>query len=365
MASICERMKVLSIVGARPQFIKLAPLHVELKAYHDHVIVHTGQHYDYEMSQIFFEDLHLPEPDYNLAVGPGSHAEQTAHMLIGCERVLRDENPDVVVVYGDTNSTLAGALAAAKLNLPVAHVEAGLRSYNRAMPEEINRVLTDHLSTMLFCPSPSSVMNLKKEGIQDGVFLVGDIMMECLSRLTQSLSESLLEEIAVRRPYILCTVHRQENADSRENMEQIVKALVGSGREVVFPVHPRSMKNLKRWGLIDDLRSAGNVMILPPQGFIRFTALEKYADVIITDSGGVQKEAYFFGVPCITLRNETEWVETVEEGWNVLTGADRERILEALAHPPRGSSRTGYGKDNVSGLIRRHIESYFLSSSGL
>jgi len=351
-------MKILSVVGARPQFIKLAPLHLELEAHHDHIIVHTGQHYDYEMSQIFFEDLHLPEPDYNLAVGPGSHAEQTARMLVGCERVLKDENPDIVVVYGDTNSTLAGALAAAKLNLPVAHVEAGLRSYNRGMPEEINRVLTDHLSTLLFCPSPSSVLNLKNEGIERGVYLVGDIMMECLSQITPKLSESLLEGIGVSRPYFLCTVHRQENADSREHMEHIVEALIGSGEKVVFPVHPRSFKNLEGWGMIERLKRAGNVMILPPQGFIRFTALERYAEVIITDSGGVQKEAYFFGVPCITLRNETEWVETVEEGWNVLTGADRERILRALAHPPKGGSRTGYGKENVSNLIRRHIESF-------
>jgi len=354
-------MRILSVVGARPQFVKLAPLHKELIGRHEHLIVHTGQHYDYEMSQVFFEDLRIPDPDHNLGVGLGFHGQQTARMLMACEKVMMEEAPDAVVVYGDTNSTLAGALAAAKLRLPLAHVESGLRSYNRAMPEEVNRVLTDHLSSLLLCPSPSAVHNLTKEGLERGVHMVGDIMMECLSDISGKLDSSLLEERGIARPYLLCTVHRQENADSRSAMEEISGALLDCGRRVVLPLHPRTSKNLEKWGLLDALRQAENVLLMPPQGFLAFTSMEKHAEIILTDSGGVQKEAYYFSVPCVTLREETEWVETVEEGWNTLVGANRRRILDALSFPPIGHSRgEAYGGVGVSGRIRNYLESMTL-----
>lgn len=324
-------MKVLSIVGARPQFVKVAPVHQAISRRNEHSILHTGQHYDYQMSQVFFEELDIPAPDHYLGVGSGSHGEQTGKMLEAIESVLVKEQPDVAIVYGDTNSTLAGALAAAKLNVPIAHVEAGLRSYRRSMPEEINRVLTDHISNVLFCPSQVSELNLLKEGIDDGVYVVGDTMTEVLRNVESRLKDDILTELGVRKgEYILCTIHRQENADDRRNMEEIVKAIVGSGDTFVIPLHPRTRKNLTGWKMIDRLEGSDNVILTEPKNFMAFTALERSARKIMTDSGGVQKEAYFFGVPCITVRDETEWVETLEQGWNVLVGAHSERIVEAL-----------------------------------
>jgi UDP-N-acetylglucosamine 2-epimerase (non-hydrolysing) len=354
-----EMMKVLSIVGARPQFVKLAPLHPEISRSHDHVVVHTGQHYDYEMSQVFFEQLDIPDPDHNLGVGSGTHAEQTGRMLSACEKVMMNERPDVVVVYGDTNSTIAGALAASKLHIPVAHVEAGLRSFNRRMPEEINRVLTDHISDLLLCPSRASVDNLRAEGIVDGVDLVGDTMVQTLLMIDDRLDNKVLEENGLSPgEYVLATIHRQDNADSRENMGSIIGAMSESGRTIVIPLHPRTRKNLERWDMLSDIEGSENILLLPPQGFLSFISLEKHSSVIMTDSGGVQKEAFFFRVPCITLRDDIEWVETVEEGWNSLVGADHDLIMEALEKAGPGiDDPSSYGDYRVCARIVNVLES--------
>lgn len=289
-------MKVASVIGARPQFVKIAPLHPEISRKHEHVIIHTGQHYDYEMSQVFFEELKIPSPDYNLEVGSASHAEQTAKMLVAVEKVLLKEKPDAVIVYGDTNSTLAGALAAAKMLIPIAHVEAGLRSYRMDMPEEVNRVLTDHISSLLLCPSKVAVDNLTKEGIQRGVRLVGDTMIQCLREVEGKLDDKVLTTYGLRKQdYVLATIHRQDNTDRRDHLAAIVEALCGYEGTVVLPLHPRTAKNLRSWNLMSVLERRSNVKMLPPLNFLAFATLEKNAKIILTDSGGVQKEAYFFG----------------------------------------------------------------------
>ncbi len=354
-------MNILSIVGARPQFVKVSPVHRALCARHDHTILHTGQHYDYQMSQVFFEELDIPSPTYYLGVGSGSHGAQTGKMLVSIEEVLMKDRPDLVLVYGDTNSTLAGALAAVKLNIPLAHVEAGLRSCRRGMPEEINRVLTDHISSLLFCPSPVSVENLRKEGITKNVHEVGDTMTEVLLDIQDRIRDNVLGELGVKNGrYILCTIHRQENADSQDNMKEIVGAIMSSEERFVIPLHPRTRKNLSYWNMLKELEDAENVILTEPKNFMAFTALEKNARKIMTDSGGVQKEAYFFGVPCVTVRDETEWVETLEDGWNVLVGAHRTAILEALARErPSAERRTSYGDWKVSERIVEIVESYF------
>ena len=353
-------MRIVSIVGARPQFVKLAPMHPEISRAHDHLVVHTGQHYDYEMSQIFFEELDIPDPDYNLGVGSGTHGEQTGRMLTACEEVLIKERPDVVIVYGDTNSTLAGALAAAKLHLPVAHVEAGLRSFDMRMPEEVNRVLTDQLSTILLCPSRAGVGNLGNEGITEGVHLVGDTMIQVLLMIDHRLDRTALEGNGLSPgDYVLATVHRQSNADSRENMESILGAMIDSGETVVLPLHPRTRRNLERWDMLSSLEGEENLVLLPPQGFFSFISLEKHARLIMTDSGGVQKEAFFFRVPCITLRESTEWVETVEDGWNVLVGADRDLIEREMTRAGPGmDDPTSYGDERVCARIVDALETF-------
>ena len=346
-------MKVASVVGARPQFIKIAALHSEISRTHRHIIIHTGQHYDYEMSQVFFEELNIPKPDYDLGVGSASHAVQTGRMLVGLEQVLLDERPDLVIVFGDTNSTLAGALAAAKLCIPLAHVEAGLRSYRKDMPEELNRVLTDHVSSLLLCPSRLAAENLAQEGITLGVHVVGDTMIQCLIDIQSRLDQCVLRKYGLTSgEYVLATIHRQENADSRARMRSILDAILKYDGTVVFPLHPRTKKNLKAWNMLSDLESAKHVLILPPLNFMAFATLERYARTIMTDSGGVQKEAYYFGVPCVTIREETEWKETVAEGWNTLVGTDEARILDALASPRPGRAReTSYGDSEVAKRI--------------
>lgn len=351
-------MRILSIVGARPQFIKVAPVHKELSKAHKHMIMHTGQHYDYQMSQVFFEELDIPAPDFNLGVGSGSHGAQTGKMLEAIEGILIKDRPDAVLVYGDTNSTLAGALAAAKLNIPIGHIEAGLRSYRRGMPEEINRVMTDHVSNLLFCPTMVSADNLKKEGIVEGVYAVGDTMTEVLLNIDDRLKEDALQNLGLKKGgYVLCTVHRQENADDRANMTEIINAILSSGEIFVIPLHPRTRKNLDNWGMLKDLERAENVILIEPQNFISFTSLEKYAKKIMTDSGGVQKEAYFFGVPCVTVRDETEWVETLEGGWNVLVGAHKVDILRALENKGIvGRKGAEYGDAGVSERVVKILE---------
>ncbi|NPE28861.1 UDP-N-acetylglucosamine 2-epimerase (non-hydrolyzing) [Methanococcoides sp. SA1] len=324
-------MKIISIIGARPQFIKCAPLSRELRRSHEEILVHTGQHYDQKMSDIFFKELGIPEPDYNLGIGSATQGEQTGKMLVEIEKLLINEEPDMVLVYGDTNSTLAGALAASKLHIPVAHIEAGLRSFDRKMPEEVNRVLIDHTSNLLFCPTETAVANLKNEGITEGVYNVGDVMMDALQYNKEIAEEqsSILDDLGlVSGEFMIATVHRPSNTNSMKNLSLIVKAFCNADEMIVFPVHPRTEKYLKQYDLWNQLSQY--VKIIPPVGYLDMLKLMAHSRKILTDSGGVQKEAYMLGVPCITMRENTEWVETVEDGWNVLVGADYERILKSI-----------------------------------
>jgi UDP-N-acetylglucosamine 2-epimerase len=324
-------------VGARPQFIKAAALSRQLRKRHLEILVHTGQHYDYAMSGVFFEGLELPAPEVNLGVGSGMHGAQTGAMLAAVENVLVAERPDGVLVYGDTNSTLAGALAASKLHIPVIHVEAGLRSFNRRMPEEINRVVADHLSHLLLCPSRTAVTNLASEGITKNVHLVGDVMLDVLNwakERTAGKAAEMLNRLGLEpRHYLLATVHRSENTDDANRLSNILQALDALEEDVVFPVHPRTRKAITRAGG----RLRPHVRLIEPLGYFEMVAVSGSARLILTDSGGLQKEAYWLGVPCITLRAETEWVETVTAGWNRLAGYHREEVVEAVRSfvPPR------------------------------
>ena len=312
-------------------------MHCELR--HREVLVHTGQHYDYEMSGAFFDGLELPTPDVNLGVGSGSHGAMTGAMLKGIEDVLVAERPDYLLIYGDTNSTLAGALAASKLSIPVAHVEAGLRSFNRRMPEEVNRVVADHLSELLFCPSDVAVRNLAAEGVTRNVHIVGDVMLDVLDWARQRLagnSSPVSARLQLKdKSYLLATVHRSENTDDPERLSQILGALNSIGEPVVFPLHPRTRKMIKDGGF----QLEHSILLTDPVGYLDMVGLARAARLILTDSGGVQKEAYWLGVPCLTMRDETEWVETVEAGWNTLVGADREKILQAVRSFAPSSSR--------------------------
>jgi len=353
-------MKIVSIVGARPQFIKCAPVSRELRKEHEEILVHTGQHYDHGMSAVFFEELAIPEPDYNLGIGSGTHGRQTGAMLGAIEDVLEKEEPEIVLVYGDTNSTLAGALAAAKMHVPVAHVEAGLRSFDRRMPEEVNRVLTDHASDILFCPTATAVRNLAAEGVTEGVFLVGDVMVDAMNH-NRTIAEErsrILEDAGVRSgEYLVVTVHRPSNTDSRENMAAIIGALGEAGVPVVFPVHPRTRKFLLGYGLLAAMPE--NIRITEPLGYLDMLRLMAHAKKILTDSGGVQKEAYMLGVPCITLRENTEWVETVEAGWNVLVGAEGEGIVDVIRQfSPGFLQKRIFGEGDASLRIREILTGY-------
>lgn len=329
-------MRVLTVVGARPQFIKAAPLSRALRLRHTEILVHTGQHYDYQMSQVFFEGLDIPQPDYELEVGSASHAEQTARMLAGLEKIMLDERPEIVVVFGDTNSTLAGAMAAAKLNIPIAHVEAGLRSFNRAMPEEINRILTDRVSTLLFCPTITAVSNLRAEGVTFGLHFVGDVMFDVAKEAAAKLEASGLAQAILARfgvamkQFLFCTIHRASNTDDPANLAAIFEALIEHNEPVILPLHPRTRARLDQAGFAPRLAAAKHIILTEPLGYLDCIALQRAARLVLTDSGGIQKEACFFKVPCITLRDETEWVETVQSGWNVLTGAHTQRILTEL-----------------------------------
>ena len=350
-------MNIVSIVGARPQFIKAAALSRELRRQHREVLVHTGQHYDYEMSGVFFDGLGIPQPDVDLGVGSGSHGSQTGAMLGKIEDVLVAEQPEWVVVYGDTNSTLAGALAASKLHLPVAHVEAGLRSFNRRMPEEINRVVTDHLSNLLFCPSDTAAKHLAAEGITRNVHLVGDIMLDVLNWARERLAarpSEILENLGVEeRGYVLATVHRSENTDDPKRLAAIMRALGDLGERVVFPVHPRARKAMTAAGC----ELPAHVRLIDPVGYLDMVDLTRSARLILTDSGGLQKEAYWHGVPCVTLRDETEWVETVAAGWNTLTGSDHNRIVEtARTFAPPATRPALYGDGHTAAACTSILE---------
>jgi len=337
-------VKIVSIVGARPQFIKAAAVSRALRERHREVLVHTGQHYDYEMSGVFFDGLELPLPDANLGVGSGSHGAQTGAMLAGIEDVLLAERPDFLLIYGDTNSTVAGALAAAKLSVRVAHIEAGLRSFNRRMPEEINRVVADHLSDLLLCPSGTAVRNLADEGITRNVHLVGDVMLDVLNWAKQRIAEKardILERLGVTKErYLVATMHRSENTDNFTRLSQILHAFNSLDEPVVFPVHPRAKKVINE----ANGRIESHVRLIDPLGYLDMVELAGSARLILTDSGGLQKEAYWLGVPCVTMRDETEWVETVEAGWNKLVGPDSAKILEAAHSFAPNSVRPGlYG----------------------
>jgi UDP-N-acetylglucosamine 2-epimerase len=312
------------VVGARPQFVKAAAVSPVLRGRHREVLLHTGQHYDDAMSDQFFRELDIPTPDIELGVGSGRHGEQTARMLIGIETGIADIKPDAVLVYGDTNSTLAGALAAAKMHVPVAHVEAGLRSFNRLMPEEINRTVTDALSSLLFCPSETAVANLRREGITGGVHNVGDVMGEVVKRFADRVIESArVSRLGLRKgEYVVATVHRAENTDGSPRLAAILHALNRLPLPVVFPLHPRTRSVLGAHAF------APHVHVVEPLGYGDMIAAVRHAHAVVTDSGGLQKEAYWLGVPCVTLRDETEWVETVASGWNTLVGADTDRIVE-------------------------------------
>jgi UDP-GlcNAc3NAcA epimerase len=329
-------MKILTIVGARPQFIKAAAITRVLNDIaHDNVeeiMVHTGQHYDAKMSQVFFDELEIPEPKYNLGIAAGTHGDMTGRMLIGIEKVILDEKPDWLLVYGDTNSTIAGALAASKTHLPIAHVEAGLRSFNMRMPEEINRIVTDRISTLLFCPTVTAVENLRNEGMLKGVHNVGDVMYDQALFFRDKARERsrVLEELGVRHgDFILVTCHRAENTDDQRRLTEIVNAIeeLAEQIKVVFPLHPRTRKLMDQYGLLEQLKKA---LMVDPLPFLDMVALEQAAKVILTDSGGVQKEAFFYNVPCVTMRDETEWIETVDLGWNFVTGASHHRIVSAV-----------------------------------
>jgi UDP-GlcNAc3NAcA epimerase len=321
--------KIVSIIGARPQFIKAGPLSKELRKYYNEVLVHTGQHYDYGMSDIFFEELGLPEPDYNLGVGGGTHGKMTGEMLVAIEEVLLKEKPDMVLIYGDTNSTLAGSLAAVKLHIPVAHVEAGLRSYNRKMPEEINRILSDQISKWLFVPSKVAQDNLKKEGIHDGIYIVGDIMYDAVLTNSKKASENskIREQLKIEKNgYYLSTIHRAENTDIKERLAIMLEIFSSVPKKVVLPLHPRTKNKIKDYGYV----FPDNVIVVEPLGYLDMLELMQHSVAILTDSGGIQKEAYYLNVPCITLRDESEWVETAEVGWNFIVGADKNKFNQAF-----------------------------------
>ncbi len=353
-------MNILSVVGARPQFIKAAPVSRALREVAQETLLHTGQHYDRQMSQIFFDELNIPAPDYNLGVGSGSHGWQTGQMLMHIEEVLLDEKPDCVLVYGDTNSTLAAALAAVKLHIPVAHVEAGLRSFNRRMPEEHNRVLTDHAADLLFCPTQTAVDHLANEGVTSGVHLVGDVMYDAVlynARLAEQKSNALERLNLTPQRYALATVHRPRNTDNAQRLGSILSALdeVARTYPVILPAHPRTRQAMEAIGYQQQRTPPGEgLCVTEPVGYLDMLMLEKNARLILTDSGGVQKEAYFFAVPCLTLREETEWVETVEAGWNILVGADRAAIVRLAREfqPARGEKPPAlFGDGDASGKI--------------
>jgi len=348
-------VKIVSVVGARPQFIKAAPVSRVLRQDYTEVLVHTGQHYDHNMSALFFEELDIPEPDYNLGIGSGPHGQQTGRMLEAIERVLLDEQPDWVLVYGDTNSTLAGALAAVKLHIRVAHVEAGLRSFNRRMPEEHNRILTDHAADLLLCPTQTAVENLAREGITQDVHNVGDVMYDAVLHNigVAEKHSTVLERLALEPGgYLLATVHRAENTDDPARLAAIVEAFGAIAEPIVFPAHPRTRSALAAF----KLSVPANVRLIEPVGYLDMLLLENHARVILTDSGGVQKEAYFFDVPCVTLREETEWVETVEAGWNRVVGTVPGRVTSAVRElSPVGSPPAVFGDGRASERISEII----------
>jgi UDP-N-acetylglucosamine 2-epimerase (non-hydrolysing) len=340
--------------------MKLAPLYDKLKDDCAHTIIHTGQHYDYELSQIFFEDFELPKPTYNLEIGSGSQSYQVAEMIKGIELLLDKNRYDMAIVYGDTNSTFAGAFAAVNSNLPVAHVEAGLRSYDRRMPEEINRILTDNLSNLLFASTNTAAMNLQKENIFGQVIKTGDLSVEVINHFSQKSTKSDIMSILglAKKSYILFTMHRAENTIMKESLISIIKVFTQLQEfTIVFPMHPRTKNILKNYNLYNLILDCKNVKVINPVGYTDFVSLMKNASKIVTDSGGVQKEAYLLSVPCITIRKNTEWIETIEEGWNILTDTNTDLIVKYVKSwlPINTNIKPIFGNGTTSELIRNEI----------
>lgn len=359
--------KIVTVVGARPQFIKAAAISRAIQNFKSQnvteVIVHTGQHYDENMSGMFFSELDIPHPKYNLEISGGSHGSMTGRMLEAIEGVYLKENPDWVLIYGDTNSTLAAALAASKLHIPIAHVEAGLRSFNMRMPEEINRILSDRLSSLLFCPTVTAVNNLKMEGITKGVDNVGDVMYDVALHYGDKAKKQrdILPKLGLEgESYILATCHRAENTDDTERLSEILHAfsIIAKQIPIIFPMHPRTRKLISEQRL---MQYVDKLLVLEPLSYLNMVALEQSAKIILTDSGGVQKEAFFYGVPCITMRDETEWMETVDLGWNKVVGASSRRIVEAVNHLLAGSTDRRIGTPYGVGKAAEQIISQIVA----
>lgn len=348
-------MKIVSVIGARPQFIKAAAVSRVLRANPSikEILVHTGQHYDENMSDIFFRQLSIPEPDYNLEVGSGSHAWQTGEMLKGIEEVLQKEKPDYTLVYGDTNSTVAGSLASVKLHIPVAHVEAGLRSFNRIMPEEINRIVTDRISDILFAPTPTAIVNLKNEGLEAQTVFSGDVMYDSVLFYRNMVLQDgdKYRTAGLPSEFFLATIHRAENTDNILNLKNIFAAFERIPGNIVLPVHPRTAKLVK-----NEISIPANVLIIEPVGYLEMLWLTMNSLKVLTDSGGLQKEAYFLDKQCITMRTETEWVETLHDSWNIVTGPDTDKIVAAVSSPlPTAARRNDFGNGKSAEIITEYI----------
>lgn len=354
-------MKIVTVVGARPQFVKAAAVSRVIREKHKEILVHTGQHYDNNMSNVFFEELHIPKPDINLGVGSGTHARQTAEMMVGIEDVLLKEKPDYLMVYGDTNSTLAGAIAASKLHIPIVHVEAGLRSYNIRMPEEQNRILTDRISTLLLCPTEVAVENLKKEAIIKGVYNVGDVMCDAVLFYSKMLDEKnaeyyfshlqgIFSEVKLLDSWYLATIHRAENTDSIEKIKEILNAFEQLNMPVIFPVHPRTKGLVKQ---LNRIYSYMNIVFVEPMGYLDMLFFVKHAEKVVTDSGGLQKETYILDTPCITVRDQTEWIETLIGNHNVLAKPNSEDIVSKVLNTviDYEKKEAYYGTGNAAKII--------------
>jgi UDP-N-acetylglucosamine 2-epimerase len=352
--------RILTVVGARPQFIKCAPVSKVIGKYFKEILVHTGQHYDHEMSRAFFEELEIPEPDFNLGIGSDSPSAQTAKILIELEKVVKKKKPDLILTYGDTNSTLAASLTASKLTIPLAHVEAGLRSYNRNMPEEINRICSDRISDLLFCPTKTAKKNLESEGIRKNVYMVGDVMKDLILYTVKSktFKRRISEDIFMdTEPYYFLTIHRQENTDDAVRFKKIIKLIGKIKYKIIFPLHPRTKKQLRKKKII----LPDNIFITKPVSYIESLVLQKNAKIVITDSGGMQKEAYILGKPCITLRDETEWTETLKDGFNSIVGADRNKFLSAIENCSASKlkpSKNLFGHGDASVRIAKVLRNY-------
>ena len=353
--------KILTVIGARPQFIKCAPVSRIIRKYFKEVLVHTGQHYDHEMSKAFFKELKIPEPDFNLGIGSESHSAQTAKMLVGLEKVVEEKKPDLMLTYGDTNSTLAASLTASKLLIPLAHVEAGLRSYNRNMPEEINRICSDRISDLLFCPTRTAKKNLENEGIKKNVYMVGDVMKDLILKTLRSKSfkKRVFENRKLmRESFCYLTIHRQENTDNAERFRKMLDLISKIKYKVIFPLHPRTKKQIER----NKIRLTENISVLKPISYFESLAYQKNADIVITDSGGMQKEAYILGTPCITLRDETEWTETLQNGFNTVVGSDTKKFVAALEKcltiklkPDKNLFGRGDASEKITKVIRKYL----------